>query len=86
MEYKWRVEFAHVDDTVEDVSGGIHHGPGSIEIKTPGPIETDADRYAVAQAIGLHLNKTEIWIKAIIPIKDEPDVKVIDAADFDADE
>lgn len=65
--YKWRVEFAHVDGTVPE-EHPMHHGSGSMEIQTDELIETEQQKYEVAQAIGLKLDKTDIAIKAIIPL------------------
>ena len=83
LEYKYRVEYAHADDTTPEDSG-LHHGRGTMEITTPSPIETDEDKYAVAQAIGHHLDKTTIAIQEIIPL--DTGHVVIDASDYGEDE
>lgn len=98
MEYKYRVKFAHVNEKVADVSGGIHHGPGEMDITTYEPVETQQQKDDIAAVVGRAMHKkhgvTGIAIQAIIPLNDTGTVsdervvidntehKVIDAADF----
>lgn len=86
MEYKYLVRFAHVNESAEDVSGGVHHGPGEMHITTYEPIETQAHRDAVATTIGRTMYEkhgvTEIAIQAIIP--QNAGHVVIDAGDYEA--
>lgn len=88
MEYKYIVRFAHVNEEADDVTGGVHHGPGEMEITTYEPVETQQQKNDVATIVGRAMHKkhgvTEIVIQAIIPIKDKN--KVIDAADFPSDD
>jgi hypothetical protein len=60
------VEFAHQDTDADET---IQHGSGSIEITTDRPVETDAEKYDVARAIGEQLGKTKIVVTAIIPLE-----------------
>lgn len=73
MEYRYRVNYAHANRDAEDVSGGIHHGTGTIEITTDQMIETQQHRDDVAAEIGRSLrqthNVTEIAIQSIIPLQ-----------------
>jgi hypothetical protein len=84
VDYKYRVEYAHQDDTKPDISGGIHHGTGSTEITTDTLIETQQHKDDVARALGLRLGKTAIAIMAIIPL--DTGHVVIDASDYGTDE
>lgn len=62
----------------------LQHGSGSIEITTDRPVETDAEKYDVARAIGEQLGKTKIVVTAIIPL--ETGEVVIDYADAVTDD
>lgn len=88
MEYRYRVEFAHLNEAAEDVSGGIHHGMGTIEIATEVPIETQQQKDDVATVIGRKLHKehniTDVAIQSIIPL--ETGHVVIDASNDGVDE
>ncbi len=102
MEYKYIVRFAHVNEEAADITGGIHHGPGEMEITTYEPVETQQQRDDVAAIVGRAMHKkhgvTGIAVQAIIPVDDAQNVlderqvvdnsehKVIDAADFPGDD
>jgi hypothetical protein len=87
VEYKYRVQYAHVNEDTEDVPGGIHHGTGTIEITTDQMIETQEHKDDVAAAIGRALSKTHnvtgVAIQAIVPL--QTGHVVIDMQDEDAD-
>lgn len=67
MSYRYRVEFAHEDETQPEE--GLRHGRGNMEIVTDGPVETQAEKDEVARAVGLKLGKTKIAVLQIIPLE-----------------
>jgi hypothetical protein len=88
VEYKYRVNYAHINEDAEDIVGGVHHGQGTVEITTDKPVETQQQKDDVAKVVGRMLYEkhavTEIAIQAIIPL--ETGHVVIDASDYGTDE
>ena len=78
---RYRVEFAHQNTDADEL---IQHGTGSIEITTDRPVETDAEKYDVARAIGEQLGKTKVVVTAIIPL--EVGEVIIDYGDLISEE
>ena len=87
MAYKYRVEYAFENNTIEE-DHPLHHGRGSQEITTDLPIETQQQKDDVTKVIfrKVHASHgvTLVAVQAIIP--QETGHKVIDAADFPGDD
>lgn len=75
MEYKYTVNYAHVNDDAEDIEGGVHHGTGSMEITTDTEVVTQEHKNEVARIVGRALhekhNVTALAIQSIVPVKNE---------------
>lgn len=65
MDYKYKVTFAHEDDTQEDA-----YGWGTADITTDVPVETDEQLKEVARSIGVLKGFTKV---GIIKIDDAED-------------
>jgi Glu-tRNA(Gln) amidotransferase subunit E-like FAD-binding protein len=78
VQYTYSVNYAHVNENVEDVEGGIHHGTGSVEITTDTKIETQQHKDDVAKMVGRMLhekhNVTKVAIQSITPVKTDKNV------------
>ena len=72
-EYKYLVEFAHLNDRVDD-EHPLHHGRGQMEITVERPIVSQRDKDEVAQAIGRAMNDEagEVVVTTIAVAKIEP--------------
>ena len=72
-EYKYLVEFAHLNEQVDD-EHPLHHGRGQMEIVVERPIVSQQDKNEVAQAIGRALNEEagEVVVTTIAVAKIEP--------------
>ena len=72
MSYKYRVEFAHVNDNIPE-GEPLRQGTGTVEIETDLPVETQEEKDEVAKSLARKIGETRtvtaVAVLAIIPLE-----------------